>query len=504
MTMDILKIIKEVETRKFFLNTENNWHLTDNLSEILNSSLEEYVFYVGINDFVLDYYKQNPKTNWKIKAIFQLGNPFLFFYLNNCKNTEGLITRAILKDKQWSLFIFTKTNFDSVMIGFDDFHRYSFEDEFKYDEEKTYEEYGNADYIGRPVLNKDYNPRRYFELINLAIDKDAAPDFTEEEYEVHPFSFNIIPKESFFLKYLDFLSRYKKSVIEDFGLPTDKEKIIALKDVVQFVHRFTDNNKNVSIRENDIVTDGFFLNFDTNSVTRNISIANRNETKNYNFVFRIFPLSPYYIWALLNSEFIQDYCLSNCEYYYDDFDPLEMEDFPCFIPEKIDDLYFKKKYEIAKQTKLSIHTKLENNEKSSFFDSNAKQIILKDLTELRLCFKSKAYKAAIIMAGSILEAFLIDWLSEIDGKNYFKENYEVYDKHLGIRKRADLFDYINSIQALQKSSWNDAAKKATEIRKKRNLVHAKLYITESEISKEICTEVINYLEYIVNTRWKIK
>jgi hypothetical protein len=491
MTMDILKIIKEVETRKFFLNTENNCHLADNLSELLISAHEEYVFYVGINDFVLDYYKQNPKTNWKIKAIFQLGNPFLFFYLNNCKNTEGLITRAILKDKQWSLFIFTKNDFESVIIGFDDFHRYSFEDEFKYDEEKSYKEYGNEEYIGRPVLDKNYNPTHYFELINLAIERNATPDFTEEEYEMHPFSFTIIPKESFFLKYLDYLSRYKKSVVEDFGLPTEKEKITSLKDIVQFVHQFSDKDNNISINENDIVTNGLFLNIDTNSVSKHISIANKNEMQKFKFVLRSFSLSPYYIWALLNSEFIQDYCLSNFEY-YDDFEPVEMKNLPCFIPKTINNSYFQKKYEVVKQTKLTVHKKLENNETSSFFNNNAKEIILKDLTELRLCFKAKAYKATIIMAGSILEAFLIDWLSEIDGINYFNKKEERYG----------LAYYIDKIHNLKKSTWDDAAKKARTITKKRNLVHAKLYIDDSDISKETCTEVINYLEYVVKTRWK--
>ena len=32
-------------------------------------------------------------------------------------------------------------------------------------------------------------------------------------------------------------------------------------------------------------------------------------------------------------------------------------------------------------------------------------------------------KAAIILAGSILEAVLIDWLSEIKGINYFEKEY---------------------------------------------------------------------------------
>ena len=492
MSMDILKTLKEVETRQFYLDIENNGHLTDNLSAILDSSNEQYVYYIGINDFVLDFYKKNPKTNWKIKAVFQLGNPFLFFANKNTNNWKGVLTHLLLKDKQWSLFIFTKTDFESVMIGFDDLHRYAFDGEFKYDDEKSYYEYGKEEYLGRPVLDKNYTPTRYFELINFAIENDTVPDLTEEEYNHHLIAFNSVPSQNFFLKYLNYLSRYKKSVVDDFGLPTAKEKILPLKNIVQFVHQFTGKDDTVSINKNDIVTNGLFLDYDTNSVSKHIEIVNGKEINKYNFVFRSFSLSPYYIWALLNSEFLQDYCLAHFEWYDGVFEPVEMDELPCIIPEQINEAYFKKKYEIIKQAKLSVQEKLENKEDDSFFDKNAKQIILKDLAELRLCFKSKAYKAAIIMAGSILEAFLIDWLSEIDGVNYFTQKTE----------NDRLLDYINRIQDLKKSSWDDAAKKATEIRKKRNLVHAKLYINDNDISKETCTEVINYLEYVVKTRWK--
>ena len=46
-----------------------------------------------------------------------------------------------------------------------------------------------------------------------------------------------------------------------------------------------------------------------------------------------------------------------------------------------------------------------------------------DIQELKRCFDAKAYKSTLIMAGSILEAFLLDWLSEIDQEDYFKKTY---------------------------------------------------------------------------------
>lgn len=101
-----------------------------------------------------------------------------------------------------------------------------------------------------------------------------------------------------------------------------------------------------------------------------------------------------------------------------------------------------------------------------------------------------------------MESFLIDWLSEIKGVNYFENDFMVYDKYRNIERRANLFDYINEIEEVKKPNWSDAAHKSHEIRKKRNLVHAKLYVDDKDISKEVCSEIISYLEFVIKTRWK--
>ena len=76
----------------------------------------------------------------------------------------------------------------------------------------------------------------------------------------------------------------------------------------------------------------------------------------------------------------------------------------------------------------------------------------------------------------------------------------IVDKKYNAERIADLKDYIDEIQK-KRPTWISGAKKATEIRKKRNLVHAKLYITEGEVSKDICHEMIQNLESIINNRW---
>ncbi len=122
-----------------------------------------------------------------------------------------------------------------------------------------------------------------------------------------------------------------------------------------------------------------------------------------------------------------------------------------------------------------------------------------DWKELNDCFRVGAYKATLILAGSILEAVLIDWLSEIKGHDYFSEDYMVTDRN-GRQKRADLIDYINEIKYIERPHWIDEANKAHEIRKKRNLVHAKLGINSDEINEETCRMVIDYLRDVIKTR----
>lgn len=135
----------------------------------------------------------------------------------------------------------------------------------------------------------------------------------------------------------------------------------------------------------------------------------------------------------------------------------------------------------------------------AYREDQLRSFLSDDLKELNTCFRGKAYKATLILAGSILEAVLIDWLSEIHHKNYFEEEYYVTDRN-GREKRADLIDYINEIKYLRRPRWMDEAAKAHEIRKKRNLVHAKLCLQSDDINEEVCREVISYLSDVLKTR----
>ncbi|HHY29069.1 MAG TPA: hypothetical protein GX523_20435 [Desulfitobacterium dehalogenans] len=121
------------------------------------------------------------------------------------------------------------------------------------------------------------------------------------------------------------------------------------------------------------------------------------------------------------------------------------------------------------------------------------KLIRADILELNTCYQAKAYKATLIIAGSILEAVLLDWLSEKDGVNYFETPYKD-------AKHDNLLSYINAVKELEAPKWVQEAQMAHDIRKKRNLVHAKLGIDSDEVNEETCKMVIEYLEKVIGTR----
>ncbi len=127
-----------------------------------------------------------------------------------------------------------------------------------------------------------------------------------------------------------------------------------------------------------------------------------------------------------------------------------------------------------------------------------RDILASDLQELNTCYAHGAYKATLIMAGSILEAIMIDWLSEMRGRNYFDEN----EKYVDGRGRVvdNLAGYISEIRFLKRPEWIES-EKAFEIKDKRNLVHAKLCMKEDvKIDAMTCEMVISYLKDVIASR----
>lgn len=209
-----------------------------------------------------------------------------------------------------------------------------------------------------------------------------------------------------------------------------------------------------------------------------------------------------------------------------------LEEFPVIVPEKEEQFYKEEFHKISAPDKRFYVIPEEESDVETLEQALAVELMEKiklnsetlvkkqieeDVNELNICFSNRAYKSTLILAGSIMEALLIDWLSEIRGINYFEETLRKrkYDKinkcyetdkngcYIYMDKtRADLADYIDEIRDIKRPEWMEEAEEAHKIRDKRNLVHAKLCLKKSaEINEETCNEVITYLKKIIESRW---
>ena len=113
-----------------------------------------------------------------------------------------------------------------------------------------------------------------------------------------------------------------------------------------------------------------------------------------------------------------------------------------------------------------------------------------DLHEIEKCYKAGAYKASLVLCGSLLEALVLDWLSEVDQHNYF-EDTDV----------TNLESLINKLRSAERLSQHEAHL-AHDIRKKRNLIHPKNYIINSPLEKSVCENVMNDLRPLVARRYE--
>ena len=119
-------------------------------------------------------------------------------------------------------------------------------------------------------------------------------------------------------------------------------------------------------------------------------------------------------------------------------------------------------------------------------------LLKSDAEELKKCFEVEAYKACLIICGSILETVLLDWLSEKECTDYF-----VNDEDMQI----SLCKVINRIKYLQKPKWQKVADEAHDIRLKRNLVHPVKFILEKPvIDKELCLHVVQETDNVLKSR----
>lgn len=77
--------------------------------------------------------------------------------------------------------------------------------------------------------------------------------------------------------------------------------------------------------------------------------------------------------------------------------------------------------------------------------------------------------------------------------------------NIQIKENWDLKEYITQIENACWPKWEIGAKKATDIRKSRDLIHPEKYVKDfSKIDQKLCDDIIKALDYVTKTRSKIK
>ena len=91
------------------------------------------------------------------------------------------------------------------------------------------------------------------------------------------------------------------------------------------------------------------------------------------------------------------------------------------------------------------------------------KLIKDDLKELKVSIDKGLYKSSMVICGSILEAIILDWLSETEKHDYYRDNAEIsLSKAITLLKKLGELDY-------------EAANAAHNIRTMRNLIHPRNY-----------------------------
>lgn len=488
------------------------------LEKLLKQSEERIVYYIGFPLSVADYFSTHSDSEWKIKGIAQLGHPLKYIPcdIDNPDEEDLAVFVDSHCDENWYLFVFTKDNVESVSLSFSNFY----EDHYTSIWDSYFDWKNNIDvtYKGRPIFIDEEFLTTQMKLLKVVADKyevfiqlipylieiynftSLTPFYSDIEkfledgkipktLDSSAIEFTNVKHSDFHKKYLLNLSRYKPSVIDIFNIPKETEKLLTLKELGSFVVK---NETSFDTQPYDIVfskktvEEDSFVGFNARVIEKPEQI---NEAV---FVFR--PNSKtqsYFIALVLQSDFIKDFN------YHWNLTGINYSDYPIFICDDSCNDYYKDRYDLISSKVSNIQKQLDSFEDEAIYNKNAYELIRNDYNEILQCYKIGAYKAATVLAGSVLEALLIDWHSFLDKKNYFNEKYKSKTKKY--KDRPNLEDYINDLK-VKKPDWNFEGKCHT-IQHKRNLIHARLYISNDEINARTCWEIIKDLDKIIKSRW---
>lgn len=501
--MNIYELLKKRENYALKPGNIDEWY-----EEILKDDDKEQIEFICTKGFFLfDKIKRREKTkkllsNYNISAMIDLANPYY----------ETSI--------QFQLVIFTKKQIKNIKIS-------NYNAKVKI---KSKREYLNKFGIVSFAAEADNDFNKYIKDAQKWLDTGIKEENKNYEFtEINSNQLKEIICSAYTAKKLKMIETLEKSKTIELEEVADiittsnndkmERKTLFNKDMVYPLQeseiKYTDKYK-TKIKKGDILLSRvgsqkvYLVDKDVKDLYASSNII----------VIRCKTISPEYLYIYLTSDLVKEYILNvrkGCIISYITIETVKK--LPVVEPKFENQEYIKlfkgkvykyedleEYYEIIEDTPTEINNvdcvlKAELIEKiKEYKNTEAIKLIENDMKELNVCYNAKAYKAVLIMAGSILEALLIDWVSDKKGIDYFATQLKI-EGHNGKKKKAELYDYIDIIKQIEEPEWMEEYKKANEIRKKRNLVHARLCLeNEGIINKETCKIIIDYLKDIIDSR----
>ena len=138
-------------------------------------------------------------------------------------------------------------------------------------------------------------------------------------------------------------------------------------------------------------------------------------------------------------------------------------------------------------------------------DSDANKRVIELMREVHKAIPCQIYNGAVILMGSILEAFFTGWCVDIEREDYFRDPVSSVFVH-GKEKDLDL-TFRDAIDKVLKRLKNTKRKKEIyekieKIRAMRDEVHPRVYLKHgTKMTKSICESALKDLEEIIRLRY---
>ena len=138
-------------------------------------------------------------------------------------------------------------------------------------------------------------------------------------------------------------------------------------------------------------------------------------------------------------------------------------------------------------------------------DSDANKRVIELMREVHKAISCQIYNGAVILMGSILEAFFTGWCGDFEREDYFRDPVSSVFVH-GKEKDLDLTfrDAIDNVLKRLKNTKRkkEIYEKIEKIRAMRDEIHTRVYLKHgTKMTKSICESALKDLEEIIRLRY---